>query len=96
MKNELIEKITTNMKNLVKTGKDTLYLSTNDFTAKYDIESEFIFISLSCEDLKEACYTTYCDPTLFEDVSMYDLECLEDYDDSDLNNIYNLLERFEA
>ena len=88
----MIEKITNIMKEIISNNdNDELYGNGEDFTVKYDTKNEFIFVSLSGEDLKNATYTTYCDPTLFEDVSMYDLECLDDYDDNDLQTIYDLL-----
>jgi hypothetical protein len=91
MKKE-IEKITNIMKEIIlNNDKDEIYGSGKDFTVKYDTKNEFLFVSLSKEDLKDACYSTYCDPTLYSDVSMYDLECLDDYDDNDLQIIYDLL-----
>lgn len=88
----MIEKITNIMKEIVSNNdKDEIYGNGEDFTVKYDTKNEFIFVSLSKEDLKSANYSTYCDPTLYNDVSMYDLECLDNYDDNDLRHIYDLL-----
>lgn len=88
----MIEKITNIMKEIIlNNDKDEVYGIGEDFTIKYDIKNEFIFVSLSMEDLKDANYSTYCDHSLYNDVSMYDLECLYDYDDNDLQIIYNLL-----
>ena len=85
------------MKEIITNNKsEELYLKDKDYTLKYDVKNEFLFISLSCEDLTNATYTTYCDPSIFDDVSMYDLECLEDYSENDLNNIYDLLTKISG
>jgi hypothetical protein len=92
MKEELIKRITETMVNISKTtNEDSILANGQDFTIKYDIKNEFVFVSLSNEDLTDVCYTTYCDPALYSDVSMYDLECLNDYSLSDLEVICDLL-----
>lgn len=88
----MIERITNVMKEIILKNKNTeIYGEYRDYTVKYDTKNEFIFVSLSKENLKDTSYTTYCDPTLYSDVSMYDLECLDDYSDNDLQLIYDLL-----
>ena len=89
------EKITKIMKEiLIKKDEETLYTTTDKTTIKYDTKNEFIFVSNNKEDLTNVNYTNYCDPSLYTNIDMYDLECLEDYSNEELETIYNILKQF--
>lgn len=60
-----------------------------DYTIKYDIKDRFIFISLSCEDLTNCDWGTFME---YEDTGCYDLDCLNEYGDNDLDMINHLLD----
>lgn len=62
-----------------------------DMTYKVNFKDEYILISLSAEDLTHANICNYCDDK-YVDVSMIDLQWLEDYDCNVLSTALEILE----
>ena len=60
----------------------------NDYTFHIDFVNEYIFVSLSREDLKDVNIDNYFE---YEDVSVIDLQDLEEYDLSMREIVYELL-----
>lgn len=63
-----------------------------DMTYKVNFKDEYLYISLSGEDLKDVNLDNYCDDEIYNHVKLFDLQWLEDYDCDVLSTTLEILE----
>lgn len=91
-KENLLQEIQTKMDKIATSNNISAINITRedlDYTIKYDIKNRFIFVSLEYEDLTNCDWGTFME---YNDTSCYDLDCLNEYGDNDLDMINHLLD----